>query len=71
MRYRSVIGFGRAVILEDPAEKKHGLNCIMRHYQGGTHEFSGADVASVTVIRIRIESMTGKKHDDGPVPSHS
>jgi hypothetical protein len=43
--------------------KRHGLNCIMRHYRGGTHEFSDADIASVTVIRIRIESMTGKKHD--------
>lgn len=63
MRYRSVIGFGRAFILEDPAEKKHGLNCIMRHYQGGTHEFSDNDIALVTVIRIPIESMTGKKHD--------
>ena len=63
MRYRSVIGFGRAVILEDPAEKRHGLNCIMRHYGGGTHEFSDNDIASVTVIRIPIESMTGKKHD--------
>jgi uncharacterized protein len=63
MRYRSVIGFGRAVILEDPGEKRHGLNCIMQHYHGGTHEFSDDDIASVTVIRIRIESMTGKKHD--------
>jgi nitroimidazol reductase NimA-like FMN-containing flavoprotein (pyridoxamine 5'-phosphate oxidase superfamily) len=63
MQYRSVIGFGRAVILEDPGEKRHGLNCIMEHYGGGTHEFSDADIASVTVIRIPIESMTGKKHD--------
>jgi nitroimidazol reductase NimA-like FMN-containing flavoprotein (pyridoxamine 5'-phosphate oxidase superfamily) len=63
MRYRSVIGYGRAAILDDPGEKRHGLNCIMQHYGGGTHEFSDTDIASVTVIRIRIESMTGKKHD--------
>jgi nitroimidazol reductase NimA-like FMN-containing flavoprotein (pyridoxamine 5'-phosphate oxidase superfamily) len=63
MRYRSVIGYGSAVILEDPGEKRHGLNCIIRHYGGGTHEFSDNDITSVTVIRIRIESMTGKKHD--------
>jgi uncharacterized protein len=60
MRYRSVIGLGRATILTDPAEKKHGLNCIMRQYQGGTHEFSDDDVRSVAVIRVDIESMTGK-----------
>lgn len=65
VRYRSVIGFGRAVILEDPGEKRHGLNCIMEHYGGGTHEFSDADTASVTVIRIRIQSMTGKRMTDG------
>ncbi len=42
---------------------RHGLNCIMHHYKGGTQTFSNADIGSVTVIRIRIESMTGKKHD--------
>ena len=63
MRYRSVIGYGIAVILEDPGEKRHGLNCVMRHYHGGIYEFSDADIASVTVIRIAIESLTGKKHD--------
>ncbi|HSQ93766.1 MAG TPA: pyridoxamine 5'-phosphate oxidase family protein [Methanoregula sp.] len=62
MRYRSVIGYGRAAILNDPAEKRHGLNCIMRHYHGGTHEFSDRDIRSVAVIRIAIGSMTGKKH---------
>jgi nitroimidazol reductase NimA-like FMN-containing flavoprotein (pyridoxamine 5'-phosphate oxidase superfamily) len=60
IRYRSVIGFGRAVILTDPAEKKHGLNCIMRQYQGGGHDFSDKDLNNVAVIRISVESMTGK-----------
>jgi nitroimidazol reductase NimA-like FMN-containing flavoprotein (pyridoxamine 5'-phosphate oxidase superfamily) len=63
MRYRSVIGYGRASILTDPGEKRNGLNCIMRHYGGGTHEFSDSDISPVTVIRIVLESMTGKKHD--------
>jgi uncharacterized protein len=63
MRYRSVIGFGRAAILTDPEDKQHGLGCIMHHYGGSIHEFSERDLAAVTVIRIPIESMTGKKHD--------
>ena len=62
MGYRSVIGYGKAAVLTDPAEKKHGLNCIMRHYGGGSCEFSEHDIGSVTVIRITIDSMTGKKH---------
>ena len=60
MRYRSVIGFGHAEILSDPAVKQRGLNCIMQQYHGGVHEFSEADLRSVTVVRIIIESMTGK-----------
>jgi uncharacterized protein len=63
MRYRSVIGYGRAAFLTDPEEKRHGLNCIVQHYGGGTHAFSDRDIASVSVIRIAVESMTGKKHD--------
>jgi nitroimidazol reductase NimA-like FMN-containing flavoprotein (pyridoxamine 5'-phosphate oxidase superfamily) len=62
IRYRSVIGSGRAEILNGSEEKRHGLNCIMQHYGGGTHEFSEHDLGSVAVIRITIESMTGKKH---------
>jgi nitroimidazol reductase NimA-like FMN-containing flavoprotein (pyridoxamine 5'-phosphate oxidase superfamily) len=64
MRYRSVIGFGRAAILEGPEEKRHGLNCIMRHYGGsGTYDFSEKDLMPVIVVRIAVESVTGKKHD--------
>jgi len=62
MRYRSVIGYGRAATLTEPEEKKHGLNCIMQHYGGGTHDFSDGDLDSVTVIRIMLDSLTGKKH---------
>lgn len=62
MRYRSVIGYGRAVFVDTPDEKRYGLNCIMQHYGGGTHAFSEHDLKTVTVIRIDIGSMTGKKH---------
>jgi nitroimidazol reductase NimA-like FMN-containing flavoprotein (pyridoxamine 5'-phosphate oxidase superfamily) len=63
MRYKSIIGFGRAHFISDSKEKKQGLNCIMRHYGSGMHEFSDDDLRNVCVIRINIESMTGKKHD--------
>jgi nitroimidazol reductase NimA-like FMN-containing flavoprotein (pyridoxamine 5'-phosphate oxidase superfamily) len=63
MRYRSVVGFGRADLLTGPAEKKHGLSCIMQHYGGGTPEFSDEEIKNVTVIRITIESMTAKKKE--------
>ncbi len=63
MRYQSVIGFGRANIISDSAEKKLGLNCIMRHYGSGVCGFSDDNIKNVCVIRIDIDSMTGKKYD--------
>ena len=63
MRYQSVIGFGRAYFISDNEEKKKGLNSIMRHYGSGICEFSDDDLINVCVIRIGIDSMTGKKHD--------
>jgi nitroimidazol reductase NimA-like FMN-containing flavoprotein (pyridoxamine 5'-phosphate oxidase superfamily) len=63
MRYRSVIGFGRASFIKDAEEKKTGLNCIMHHYGSEVHYFSEDDIRNVCVIRIDIDSMTGKKHD--------
>lgn len=63
MRYRSVIGFGRASFISDNEEKKKGLNSIISHYGSGICEFSDDDIRNVCVIRIDIDSMTGKKHD--------
>jgi len=63
MQYRSVIGFGHAELLTDPVEKQHGLNCIMQQYHGEVHEFSDEELRNVAVIRIAIESVTGKKKE--------
>ena len=35
----------------------------MHHYGSGMHEFSDDEIRNVCVIRIDIDSMTGKKHD--------
>ncbi len=61
-RYESVIGFGRAVLVESPDEKRAALDRIMDHY-GAQGPFSYADdiLAKTEVIRIAIESVTGKR----------
>lgn len=61
MKYRSVIGFGKAFIVEDIQEKKQGLNAIMEHYSGRTYEYPEAAINNTLVIKIEIESMTGKE----------
>jgi nitroimidazol reductase NimA-like FMN-containing flavoprotein (pyridoxamine 5'-phosphate oxidase superfamily) len=62
-RYESVIGFGRAVFMDDPAEKRSALDRIMEHC-GATGPFSYPDetLARTAVIRIDIESVMGKRH---------
>jgi hypothetical protein len=56
-------GFGRANIISDRAEKKLCPNHIMSHYGGRMCRFSDDDIRNVNVIRIDIDSMTGKKYD--------
>ncbi|MBW1857234.1 MAG: pyridoxamine 5'-phosphate oxidase family protein [Deltaproteobacteria bacterium] len=61
MKYRSVIGFGKAVLLEDQEEKRKALNIIMSQYSNGTFEFNDAILKKTFVIKIEIESMTGQQ----------
>ena len=61
MKYRSVIGFGKASIVEDIHEKKQGLNAIMEHYSGCIYDYPEAAINNTLVIKVEIESMTGKK----------
>ena len=64
VRFCSVIGFGRATIVEDPAEKRRALDVIMDHYGGLSDEPYPEEVLDkVGIIRIEIESMTGKKSE--------
>jgi nitroimidazol reductase NimA-like FMN-containing flavoprotein (pyridoxamine 5'-phosphate oxidase superfamily) len=59
--YTSIIGFGRATLETDPEKKKRALNIIMDHYAGRSFDFSTRDVEKVTVIRVSIDEMTGKR----------
>ena len=63
--YRSVIGRGRAELVEDEEEKKRALDVIMRHYGGEFLDYArtpaaGEAMRKVAVIRIAVEEMTGK-----------
>jgi len=61
MKYRSVIGYGRASFIEDPEEKRKALDIIMAQYADGAFEYSEKALGKALVIRVEIESMTGKK----------
>lgn len=61
MQYRSVIGMGRAHILEGDKARANALRVIASHYIQGEFTFLKDSLDKTTVIRIDIENMTGKK----------
>ena len=62
MSYRSVIGRGRASLLEDREAKIDALNVIMKHYCGKEFSYPGHKVDNTAIIRVDISEMTGKKN---------
>ena len=60
MKYQSVIGFGRAVLVENIEEKQKALNIIMDHYSDRDFQFTDKAIGKIAVIKIEIEGMTGK-----------
>ena len=61
MKYQSVIGFGKASFLKDPDDKRIALIIIMKQHSDRSFEFSEKAINGTTVIKIEIESMTGKQ----------
>ncbi|MFC1904007.1 pyridoxamine 5'-phosphate oxidase family protein [Chloroflexota bacterium] len=61
VKYRSVIGVGKAHILRSDTEKSRALKLITRHYSDGEFNFPKPKLDSVLVVKVEIESITGKK----------
>ena len=60
-KYKSVIGFGKAEFIENVELKRKALDIIMRQYSEGIFEYSADAVKNIVVIKVEIESMTGKQ----------
>lgn len=61
MKYKSVIGFGEAVFVEDVEGKRESLDIIMRQYSDASFEYAAESVENITVVKVEIEGMTGKQ----------
>jgi nitroimidazol reductase NimA-like FMN-containing flavoprotein (pyridoxamine 5'-phosphate oxidase superfamily) len=59
--YESVIGEGRVAFIAEPAEKEHALNAIMKHQCGRTFTFNKSSFENLTVYKIDVTSVSGKK----------
>ena len=61
MKYKSVIGFGKAELIDDAEAKRKALDIIMDNYSDRSFEYPTEAVKSTVIIKVEIESMTGKK----------
>jgi len=62
MKGRSVVGIGKACLIDDAVGKQQALDIIMKHY--GAHEpfsYKGKGFEKALIIKVEIESMSGKK----------
>ena len=70
-RYRSVCGVGRAEFVDDAQLKDTVLKALARKFKAPCHfPLSPEKDAATAVVRIRIESLSGKysRSDEGPRP---
>jgi nitroimidazol reductase NimA-like FMN-containing flavoprotein (pyridoxamine 5'-phosphate oxidase superfamily) len=60
MRYRSVIGFGKASMVEDQEEKARALDLMMLHYHQEPFSYPEEALQRTAIIKVDIEELTGK-----------
>ena len=62
--FRSAIAFGRARVLTDDDERRHGLRCLARKYSPDYLEAADNEIEHelkrTCVVEIAVEHMTGK-----------
>lgn len=62
MKYRSVIGFGKAHLIDNSEEKRRALDIIMEHYSSkSSYDYLEKEIDNVAIIKIEIESIIGKE----------
>ena len=64
--YTCLCGTGRTVIVENAEEKGHALDAIAARYQARCHvPARPGDIARVAILRIDVESLSGKRRPRG------
>ncbi|NLK25410.1 MAG: pyridoxamine 5'-phosphate oxidase family protein [Euryarchaeota archaeon] len=62
IRFKSVIGTGRAKMVDDPEEKRKAMDIIMCSVFGKAEfKYTEEGLRDMAIIRLDIDSLTGKK----------
>jgi len=71
LNYRSVVVFGQATAVVDPAGKAEALAAIVEHMlPGRTHDArspSGTELASTRVVSLPLDEVSAKVRSGGPI----
>ena len=59
--YSSFIGFGRALLLTEDADKRYGLQLLMQQIVGEGEYPLPENLDNVAVLRIELDSFSGKR----------
>jgi len=62
--FKSIIGFGKILILDTKDEKINGLNCIMKQQTGKDkkYDYNENELNNVLVFKILADEFTGKQN---------
>lgn len=61
MKYKSVIGEGRARIIDDPQAKIKALDIVMEHYSDQAFTYSEKALEKMVIVEVKISRLTGKQ----------
>lgn len=60
--FSSLIGEGKAEILTDPTDKRHGLDVLMKQFAAGeSFQYSERALIKTAVVRVTLYALTGKQ----------
>lgn len=60
--FKSIVGNGNVVFIDDVEEKKIALSALMKHQTGQDFSFDDRMAGSVSVFKIIVNNYTGKDH---------
>jgi uncharacterized protein len=62
MRYASIVGYGILAEVPGEAERKSGLDSVMRHYGWkGAGGYAEGALRATTVLSLRVDELCGKR----------
>jgi nitroimidazol reductase NimA-like FMN-containing flavoprotein (pyridoxamine 5'-phosphate oxidase superfamily) len=61
MRFRTVIGFGEAEVVEDRAERERLLGLFGPRYGAPEGALPAGEIDRTCVLRVRVRALTGKR----------